>query len=194
MKWKNEIPNKTEFMKINSFNFIEYEKFHSELVHEKNVGKIQRFPPDEISQRKEAEKTTRSHDNLEAIDAENDKQTKESRTMSETITLTKSKTDFNGSTPKRYTTKCFIKPVTTPFWYTESLFLNIGSTKRKYAEKMFFKEKLVPFHWSENMETEVKTGPKCIYSELIIPCDEPEDNVHYISLEPQQRAAKSTDL
>ena len=40
MKWKNEIPNKTEFMKINSFNFIECEKFHSELVHEQNAGKI----------------------------------------------------------------------------------------------------------------------------------------------------------
>lgn len=40
MKWKNEIPNKTEFMKINSFNFIECEKFHSELVHEENVKKF----------------------------------------------------------------------------------------------------------------------------------------------------------
>ncbi|XP_044269552.1 uncharacterized protein LOC123014459 isoform X3 [Tribolium madens] len=116
------------------------------------------------------------------------------RTMSEIITLTKSQTDFTGSSPKRYTTKCFIKPVTTPVWYTESLFLNIDSSKRKYNEKIYFKEKLLPFRWSESMITEVKTGPKCIYSDLVIPVDDCRDEVHYISLEPQQRSVKSTDL
>ncbi|XP_044269560.1 uncharacterized protein LOC123014459 isoform X4 [Tribolium madens] len=115
-------------------------------------------------------------------------------TMSEIITLTKSQTDFTGSSPKRYTTKCFIKPVTTPVWYTESLFLNIDSSKRKYNEKIYFKEKLLPFRWSESMITEVKTGPKCIYSDLVIPVDDCRDEVHYISLEPQQRSVKSTDL
>ncbi|XP_044269544.1 uncharacterized protein LOC123014459 isoform X2 [Tribolium madens] len=184
MKWKNEIPNKTEFMKINSFHFIECEKFHSELVHEENAGKFS----GDGGQRKEV-KETRRCDKQAQSDCEN-----KERTMSEIITLTKSQTDFTGSSPKRYTTKCFIKPVTTPVWYTESLFLNIDSSKRKYNEKIYFKEKLLPFRWSESMITEVKTGPKCIYSDLVIPVDDCRDEVHYISLEPQQRSVKSTDL
>ncbi|KAJ3643493.1 hypothetical protein Zmor_026201 [Zophobas morio] len=192
MKWKNEIPNKTEFMKINSFNFIECEKFHSELVHEQNAGKI-RVAREEGGQRKEV-KETRSYDNLAAVATQSDKENKERRTMTETITLTKSNTDFTGSAPKRYTTKCFIKPVTTPIWYSESLFLNIGSTKRTYAEKIYFKEKLFPFRWSETMTTEVQTGPKCVYSDCFIPVDDYTDDVQYVSLEPQQKAASLTIL
>ncbi|KAJ3625522.1 hypothetical protein MTP99_016087 [Tenebrio molitor] len=188
MKWNNEIPNKTEFMKINSFNFIECEKFHSELVHEGNAGEVERRGPGG-GQRKEV-KETRGHDQ-ESV-ATQSKENKERRTMTETIILTKSITDFTGSSPKRYTTKCFIKPVTTPVWYTESLLVNIGSTRRKYDEKIYFKEKLTPFKWSESMSTEIKTGPKCVYSELIAPVV--SDGFHYVSLEPQQRLAKSTEL
>ncbi|KAJ8968174.1 hypothetical protein NQ314_002433 [Rhamnusium bicolor] len=87
----------------------------------------------------------------------------------------------------RYTTKCYIKPVTLPIWYTESLFLNIGSTRRKYEEKIYFKNKLVPHSWSESMYTEIKTAPKRIISDAIIPVEKSE--IHYISFEPQQIAA-----
>lgn len=40
MKSKHEIPNKFDYMKVHSVNFIINEKVYGELTHEKNVGKI----------------------------------------------------------------------------------------------------------------------------------------------------------
>ncbi|KAJ8982713.1 hypothetical protein NQ317_019504 [Molorchus minor] len=114
-------------------------------------------------------------------------QTYETTERSEASIVTESRTDYSGTAPKRYTTKCYIKPVTVPTWYTESLYLKINSTKRRYEEKIYFKNKLVPSRWLESMNTEVKTAPKNIVSDIYIPVEESE--VHYMSLEPQQIAA-----
>ncbi|CAH0554482.1 unnamed protein product [Brassicogethes aeneus] len=107
---------------------------------------------------------------------------------SETSILTKSRFDYSGSAPKRYTTSCYIKPTPVPIWYTESLTLKINSTKRTYREQVYFKVKQRPYKWSETMTTEVMTCPKLHQNEAVVSVE--NSDFHYISLEPQQIAAK----
>ncbi|KAJ8960064.1 hypothetical protein NQ318_009506 [Aromia moschata] len=158
MKSRHEIPSKYAFMKVHTFDFIQNEKTNAELVHEKNVGKIeQEFYKGETSEASDTAKY--KPDTSEKITKS---QTYGAET-SEVSIMTESRTDLSGTTPKRYTTTCYVKPATVPIWYTESLYLKIGSTKRRFEEKIYFKNKLLPYRWSENMYTEVKTAPKKNY-------------------------------
>lgn len=42
MRSKNEIPNKYDFLKQHSFNFLLNEKYFSDVVHEKNVNFLEK--------------------------------------------------------------------------------------------------------------------------------------------------------
>uniref|UniRef100_V5GU35 Uncharacterized protein n=1 Tax=Anoplophora glabripennis TaxID=217634 RepID=V5GU35_ANOGL len=182
MKSKHEIPNKTDFMKAHSFNFIQNEIGNSDLIHgdksykhgqggteTPSISKNQ----DVENQKMEKENSSRTHESL--IE------------KSETSIVTDSRTDYTGSAPKRYTTKCYITLAPIPIWYTESVSLTIGSTRRRYEEKVYIKNKLRPYKWSESMSTEVKTMPKNIISDIYIPVE--DSDIHFMSLEPQQIAA-----
>ncbi|KAJ8917836.1 hypothetical protein NQ315_010748 [Exocentrus adspersus] len=216
MKSKHEIPNKFDHMKAHSFNFIQNEKVNSDLLHEKNVGKIDVgfYKRDQgtasVSKiRDNLDNTMKEDENVRGskfvpavIKQENGDifvetiyrnvkiRSSEALTeKAETRVVTDSRTVYGKSGPQRYTTMCYIKPVPVPIWYTESVYLTIGSTRKRFEEKVYIKNKLRPYKWSENMYTEVKTMPKNITSDIYIPVE--ESDVHYVSLEPQQIAASA---
>ncbi|KAG5898101.1 hypothetical protein JTB14_027458 [Gonioctena quinquepunctata] len=157
-------PSKHDVVKMKTYDFLEGER----MGYEKNSGN-ESCKESDISRTHEEpqleEKSIQDHDSSRSTRAEKSK-------TAEVSIIMDSSTDFSGSAPKRYITKCFIQPKTVPYWYTESVFLNIGSTRRKYQEKIFFKEKFIPVRWSERMSTEVTTFPKNIISELDILVDD----------------------
>ncbi|CAH0554481.1 unnamed protein product [Brassicogethes aeneus] len=204
-----EIVKTIEYFKKTLNSFIENEKIFSEITHENNVGKIKYklniLLDDESSPNTQECSMSKSNGHLESISQSEHSiidQIENSRVLqdlskektttndnkSETSILTKSRFDYSGSAPKRYTTSCYIKPTPVPIWYTESLTLKINSTKRTYREQVYFKVKQRPYKWSETMTTEVMTCPKLHQNEAVVSVE--NSDFHYISLEPQQIAAK----
>ncbi|XP_066155902.1 uncharacterized protein [Euwallacea fornicatus] len=205
MRSKEEIPNKTDYMKAYTFNLIQTERTNCELENEENVGRIdetfyRNFSWQIMGKRKERKLSQSKTGDVPKIknrelsamnpDTTNGRLQDASKNHEEEVDkiVLRSRTDFTGNFPKRYFSTCYLKPKVVPVWYTESLILNIGSTKRFYTEKIWFKNVHQPYYWSEKMTTEVNFPPtKTHISQLDIPV--PAVDGHYISLEPQQIAA-----
>ncbi|CAH0554480.1 unnamed protein product [Brassicogethes aeneus] len=196
-------PKNSEIMVKNTADFLDNERINCAILHEKNIN-MDKSTLYESPNTQECS-MSKSNGHLESISQSEHSiidQIENSRVLqdlskektttndnkSETSILTKSRFDYSGSAPKRYTTSCYIKPTPVPIWYTESLTLKINSTKRTYREQVYFKVKQRPYKWSETMTTEVMTCPKLHQNEAVVSVE--NSDFHYISLEPQQIAAK----
>ncbi|XP_018331363.1 uncharacterized protein LOC108741174 [Agrilus planipennis] len=108
------------------------------------------------------------------------------RKKQNTIAISRTLTDTGYYAPKRFTTTCYFAPKKNPVKFSETCIITLGSKKKQYYETVQYETKLLPQHWSEKMSVFLKEPSYT--SEKVVPISDPE--YHYISLEPQQIAAK----
>nr|CAH7767071.1 unnamed protein product [Callosobruchus chinensis] len=183
MKSKHEIPNKHDFMKAHSYNFILNERHGG--VQQEHLGEelVNHRIDHRPRQNNESDESLVSHISL--IMDENNRSHKDSITTGLSI-ISNSYTDVSGFAPKKYVTECYLKPKTGPYWFSESVTLQTHSTKRRYNEKIYFMNRLHPCKWSERMTTKTNSQPTNVVSECEIYVEgvEPKEHTIHIPLQP----------